>query len=544
MIRLVKHGVEARVFAGSGGRPAELLDGIKTTAPRAHHARWVAVAVLAFQLSRGKAIERSEVAVAAGLTGTPVTRQQVLESARELFATMVTTGLAHLSERTAQRLFTLSVSATAVLLPRLSRLVRAIADDVQLALDRNAGAETPRLFGRLCAADALARALLAAGDPPPLRLAGRPRTEYDLAGDLTLAGLGAYPWQTASGFEGVTALFWDVGNKRFLTWSASRPVTTPGRFTADAAYRTETIWNCGPAENLARSLVHLRAARVNPAGRLSVGKESTAELPGEPFDPTKVDFGDRLFTDWATLGAHAANTHPIGLAEFRPMDRVVVLKPAAWGERVFDELRQCFCWPVADAAGRVVTLTVPWNGVNENIVEFLEAVRPTIDRITHVVARLVTGPQGLSVEPLSLLGEGNPKGHRVFSPGFDRKLIESKNAALLEKLRAKYGKDRIPTTMGEDDDSPDGTVGAEETGGLVGLLREYESILEQVAEGGVRRGSDGNRVGELFRLLRDGGLTELIDPFTSEHPATALLLAGYVVGLHRAAVRATSALPG
>jgi len=160
----------------------------------------------------------------------------------------------------------------------------------------------------------------------------------------------------------------------------------------------------------------------------------------EQLTPSKVDFGDRVFDNWTALATHSANTYPIGLAEFRPMDRVVVLKPATWGDRVFDELRQCFCWPVEDAAGNEVVLTLPWNGVNESSIEFLEAVRPSIDKLTHVVARLISGPHGTTLEPVSLLGDGNPRNHRVFCPGFDRKFIESKNAGLLEKLRRSSGR--------------------------------------------------------------------------------------------------------
>jgi hypothetical protein len=289
---------------------------------------------------------------------------------------------------------------------------------------------------------------------------------------------------------------------------------------------------------LCRSLLHLRAARINPAGRLSAGKESTAEVLGQT-DPARVDFGDRVFDDWAALAGHAASTYPLGLAEFRPLERVVVLKPTAWGDRVFDELRQCFCWPISDAAGRELTLTLPWNGVNESAVEFLEAVRPTIDKLTHVVARIVTDAHGTSVEPLSLLGSGNPRNHRVFCPGFDRELIESRNAALLEKLRAKYGKDRIPTTMGDEDEAAESGPVGEDAGGLGGRLREYEALLLAAAESGVR-GAAAEPARELFQLLRTAGLTELIDPFAAEHPAAELLRAGYLVGLHRQAIRATA----
>lgn len=534
-IRLVQHDVEARLLPGDT-RPARLLDAVLTTAPKAQHTRWVLVAVLAFQLTRGKVIERPDAAAtAAAPAGAPVTRAQLLTSAREMFTVMVAGGLAHVSERTSQRLFTLSVSATALLLPRLARLVRAVADDVDLALARHAAADSARLFARLCAADALARALLAAGEPAPLRLAGRPRTEYDAVPDLVLAGVGAFPWESASGFEGVTALFWDMGSKRFLTWTASRPATTPGRFSSDGAYRSEVLWRCGPAEQLCRSLVSLRGARLNPAGRLSAAKESIAEAI-EPTDPARIDFGGRAFTDWAALGGYAAGTFPLGLAEEQPLDRIVVLKPAGWGERVFDESRQCLRWDVRDAAGGETALRLPWVGVNEPAVEFLEAVNPERDRLTHVVARVGFARSGMTLEPLALLGSGT---HRVLCPGFDRGRIVSRNAALLERLRKKYGRDRIPTTLGGDDEAPDAD-GPEAPGAVGARLREWEALLLGVAEAGTRRGATGGeRRAELLGFFRRVGFTELGDPWGDGDGirADALLRAGYLAGLYRDALR-------
>ncbi|HYH67068.1 MAG TPA: hypothetical protein VD866_20400 [Urbifossiella sp.] len=538
-IRLVSHDVEARLLPG-GTRPAQLLDAVLTTAPKAQHTRWVLVAVLAFQASRGKVIERREAASTADApAGSPVSRAQVLTAARELFAAMVGGGIAHVSERTSQRLFTLSVSATALLLPRLARLVRAVADEVDLALARHAAADPARLFARLYTADALAQSLQAAGEPPPLRLAGRPRTEYDAAPDLVLVGVGAFPWESASGFEGVTALFWDMENKRFLTWTASRPAATPGRFSSDASYRSEVLWRCGPAEQLCRSLVALRGGRLNPAGRLSTSKDSRAEAI-EPTDPARIDFGGRAFADWAALAAYAAGTFPLGLVEEQPLDRIVVLKPAGWGERVFDESRQCLRWDVRDAAGSEAELTVPWVGVNEPAVEFLEAVNPDRDRLTHVVARVGFARGGLTLEPLALLGAGTPNGgHRVLCPGFDRGRIVSRNAALLERLRAKFGRDRVPTTLGGDDDAPE--AGPDAPGAVGDRLREWEAVLLGVAEAGTRRGATGGeRRTELLGFFRRVGFTELGDPWADGETVTpdALLRAGYLAALHRDALRA------
>ena len=101
---------------------------------------------------------------------------------------------------------------------------------------------------------------------------------------------------------------------------------------------------------------------------------------------------------------------------------------------------------------------------------------------------------------MSLLGDGTPAGHRVLSPGFDRKFIVSKQAPLLDKLRAKYGKDRVPTTMTADDDleSADDAADAAVGGALAAALAECEGLIVQVAEAGVRRReSAASRFGEL-----------------------------------------------
>ena len=217
-----------------------LLDEVLTTAPKPLHKRFVVAAVLAFQQSRGRVLQPPDDA-RHRKGGRPRSRVEVADAARELLEGMIATGLAHPSERMVERLFTLSVSAVAVHLPRLGRLLRALADEVDRMLDRDAAADTARLFDQCGLAYALATALTATGPQIPIALAGRHRTQYDPVGDLRLAGLGAHPWRTASGYEGLTVLLWDRDGKRFLTWTASRPVGTAG-FSPTHAYRSESPW--------------------------------------------------------------------------------------------------------------------------------------------------------------------------------------------------------------------------------------------------------------------------------------------------------------
>jgi hypothetical protein len=445
-----------------------------------------------------------------------------------------------------ERLFTLSVSAVAVHLPRLGRLLRALADDVARVLARDAAADTARLFDRVALTDALARALAVAGPQAPVALVGQHRTQYDPAGDLKLAGVGAYPWQTASGFEGLTVLLWDQAGGRFLTWTVSRPVGSPGQLNLAQSYRTESPWSgSGPPERFSRAGFTLRQARVNPQGRLS-GTESSGVAELTPTDPGQIDFGGRTFTSWPALMSHALAQYPIGLTEKNPLDRLVVLRPSAWGERFFDELQQRFCWPVQDDGGRTVSVTLPWAGVNESAIEFLEAVKPDRDRVWAALCRLAFDGGALRIEPLALFSKGTPQGHRVLNPAFDRGLITPRHSTLLERLREKYGRDRITTVLSADDggdgDDPGPDMQEAAPPGLRARLAEAERWLLQVAEAGLGRLDEAlrERLRRLSGELDRAGLRELgqgIDALAQEAAtAGAVLWNGYLCRLHREAL--------
>lgn len=537
-IRLVGQEVEARVLPDQSKSSGKLLDSILTTAPRSQQQRWVLVAVLALQQSCGRSIELPDATAPVEVDGAPQTRPQLLGNVAELLAGMVATGLAHPSQRMVERLFTLSISAGALNLPRLGRLLRALADDVSLVLSREAAADTGRLFDRLCFAHALSRAL--AVPQPAALLLGRHRTQYDPAGDLQLAGVGAFPWQTASGYEGITVLFWDTASKRFLTWTTSRPTGNLGTFGMAQAFRHETIWSGGSPDQLCRSRFTLQQARLNPVGRLS-GAQSSSVAGTTPTDPAQLDLAGRSFTNWNALRQYARGTYPLGLDERNPLDRIVMLQPARWGERVFDELQQRLVWAISDEQGNTIPLILPWTGVNESAIEFLEAVKPERDQLQWVVVRLIHGSAGLQFEPLTLLGKGGPHGHCVLNPGFDRDLIASKQSALLAKLREKYGRDRIPTTItdgeGDADSDPTATL-ASLPPTMRTRLSEAEGLLLQLAESGMRRLNEATqkRLKQLTTAVNGLGLPELGQSLASLEEVGSpeqVLRCGYLCRLHR-----------
>jgi hypothetical protein len=508
-LRFVDHEVEARILPGTDTSASRLLDAILTTAPKSSHSRWVVATVLALQQHWGKSIEPQSTTILAEKGDSPRTRTEVLDAVRGLLETVVNTGLAHPSERLYERTVTLSISALSVQLPRLGRLLRSLADEVSLLLSRDAKGDTGRLLDRLCLTLALTQATISAGDSIPLALAGWPRTDYEPAGDLGLVGLAAFPWQTASGFRGLTLLLWDEQAKALRSWSTSRSTSTSGRFDLSQAYQTDVVWPGGGApETLCRSRFVLRAARMNYQGRLSAALGIAVEQC-KPAQPRQLDFAAITFRSWAKLGEHLRQLFPLGLRESQPLDSYAILYPSRWGPCVFNELMQQLSWTIADDVGNSLSLSLPWAPIHENAIEFLEQVRPDRDRLTAVVARLAFEPSGPSVEPVAIWSEGTPGGDYVLNPAFDLSRIQSKHFTMLDRLRQKYGRNVLSTTMQSEDEEPDWLLPAAQfPPELEKRFSDLEGLLSMWAERGTHRSSDTDsaRLRSIAHRLAQAGL--------------------------------------
>lgn len=539
VVRFPQHETEVRLIPKPWGRSiAALLDQFLTNSPKAFRRQWVAAAIMALRAEAGLPALSQEVAERETVENLQ-SRSQVLATTAELLQGMTRTGLAHPSDRMVQRLFTLSVSATGAHLPRLSRSLRAIADEVELLLSRDAQGNSDRLFDQLCLVHALTTAL-GATDRPSLDLVGRHRTEYEVVGDLQLTGAGAFPWRTASGFEGVTAFFWDGERERFWTWTESRPEDGPGIFNVENVYQASAPWMGSPAlSELCRRRFTLKNARANPQGRLSSSQQSTVESL-QPANTEPVVFGAREFQSWQRLVEYLQRNQPLGLALPDPLQRIVVVRPTQWGTRVFDETQQRLVWTLLDDLGLPLQMIVRWEAANEATIGFLESVKVDRDRLTGVICRVELQGTGLTAEPLVLLSDGTPNGDRLLNPGFDQRRIEVKQATLLERLRAKFGRGQISSTIAVDDDQTSAPNRTAHPPTIEFRLSELESRLLRLAETGMHQLDDLNRqqLNDLGNQLQRIGLSQLAEALrqlTASASPADLLWCRYVCRLHREA---------
>jgi hypothetical protein len=442
-------------------------------------------AVLAYQAARGQRQIAPEAAVLEAAAGAPRTRDEVLHSVGVVLREMVSLGLSRLSRSTEDRLRTLAVSAHGVDLPRLERMLRALADEVALSLGRDAQAASSNLLATAARIEALRSALA----HPSAELVGVHRSRYEKVGDIELIGLGARQWRTRSGYLGLTVYFWDRSMKNWVTWSESRPVTVPD-FDPANRYHQDGPWTgCQSPLQASRHVTRLMGTWRNRAGRLS-GRPATRCLVMAESDPAQVP---GVTTSWPELAARAGRLFAGGLKERSEQDQIVLLRPQHWGPPQFDAIRQELIQPVFDSAGHPLLLVVPHTPQTENAISILERHDPVATWGLLGLVRLHR--EQLAVEPVTL---------------YQHKLINLTLDGMPASASPGSTSGTAEEQEGEEPEQEEET--ATSASGLGMLLTQAAEQLEAIGEGGVRSARNIDRLRALAGQADALGLSSLARP--------------------------------
>jgi hypothetical protein len=292
-------------------------------------------------------------------------RQRLRASARRLFGESIELGLAHLSSGMHERYTTLAVWAQGAEYHRLALLLRRIADHIELLLDRAGGADEHRLLDEITLANALVDALEAAAAQglAPTELLGRARTRYDETGAMEVLGLGARPWRSASGYVGLTMLFWSARDG-FMSCTDARPESLHG-FDPIARYKAPGPWSgLGAPQRATGQRLSLVGAHLNEAMRLSARDSTSATVlsaDAAAWSASQL----RPWTRWADLMAtRGAQRSP--LSRPAPMQDWVFLQPSRIGPCRFDDARQTLVWPLWDVDGAALMAELRFDRFTED----------------------------------------------------------------------------------------------------------------------------------------------------------------------------------
>lgn len=476
-VRLMPSAIEIR-FVPGGGLEGMLL-------PKQHGKRAGVAAVLALRRSLGFEIPAAVAQQSlVELTGTPRTRKEILDSACSVLEDAISVGLSHASEMLVSRLVTLAVSAQGAQMPRVALALKTVSDEVKSILAREARADEARLLLVIGRVYALMDAIRSNSDN--VELAGTSRGQYVEVPEVELSGVGAYTWQTGSGYVGLTLIFWASASSEFLTWSYARPEIQ----RADARQR---FYGEGPWEGtqspkqVSTSVLKLRHARRTASGRLS-GSTKTSALVLSPVKPESLDFGDRLFRHWIELERYVASKRPLGLREPNPLDLIVVLQPAQLGGRTFDSITQTFRWEVFDELGGRLTLALPFRDWTKEAIAVLERLAPPENQMWRFVVKVASQDDELSIEPISILRAENSESP-VFHLAFDS-LPQAEDANAVRVTEADTSSEDQP----DDGDTPELLEPSLRGGAsLRNVLTEINRRLEAIAEAGMQTGMTAHR---------------------------------------------------
>ncbi|WP_193212074.1 hypothetical protein [Luteolibacter marinus] len=475
------------------------LDGVITSAAPRHARKYKAAAVLAYREAHGV---QSTPATADDIAPTthdislPVQLVRWLEDAVEL-------GLQHLTAHSSGVARVLAMSCRTGGLHRPALELERVAQGIDWQLARHASADSAVLLESMARLHALASALARPGAHAPADLTGRARSRYAEGTALDLLGVGVYPWQTGSGYRGISVIFHD--GSRYLSWSEVRPKDVDEGFQPEHRYKGPGPWaGSGTIQALASSRLTLKQPKVSDEGRLGSGDGTTAvqvrpDLPGDRELP--------VHRRWPEL--HEARPATAGLRRSQPLDHLVLIEPAAWGKPEFDQVEQRLRLPITDEDGAVSDVVLPYDKLSAGAVAFLENF--DFGAGSYRLLAFVNPRHDAGLMPLTLFGDGRrwdlwfqppPPANRL--RGFGRMLGS-----------------RIAAWLGDHDDPAAAPAPPE----FVAFLKPMQSELRAKAESGLHLVRDPGRLDRLAADCQRAGLAEL---------GTALMTASSSPGLLRA----------
>jgi hypothetical protein len=384
---------------------------------------------------------------------------------------------------------------------------------VKSILRREARADEARVLLFISRTYALMDAIRAGGETPGLELTGAHRSHYVDVPELELSGVGAYTWQTGSGFRGLTVLFWANQTKEFLSWSDTRPDEL--RFDERQRFYSEGPWDGTQSpQQVASSHLKLRNARRSAAGRISSSTKTSALVLSKTA-PQSIEFGDRLFTSWQLLRRYVFHKQPLGLREPGPLELIAVLEPYGFGSRAFDPISQAFTWEVYDVSGQPLTMSLPFRNWTKESINILETLSPPASARWRFVVRPGLNDDQLFVEPISIL-RAEVSDSPVFNLAFD--VLQPGSGEEINDVTEEF--EYVPSVLG-----------------LSRVIDEMNSRLEAIAEAGVQSATGSHR--EWFAKSQaeahDLGLTTLakvLQTLSQSPTPDVILKARFLTNLH------------
>lgn len=293
----------------------------------------------------------------------------VVAEAKSLIAEILGIGLAKLSQTICTRLELLAIAAHNGNLPRVEKDIRGIHGELNLFFQRHVKFSTEGLLDRLSRVYLSLLALEKTDHTEAKKqLLGSFKSKYHMVPQLSLYALGANPWETRSGYKGITYYFYSLTDQQVYTYTEARPVYYEGiSFSFKDSYKGKVPWGgLISMEELSHSQVILTQAKTNREQRLSSSEETRLTIvPRDNIE--ELDLGKVFVCDWSSDWKDAA-----GDMFETAMDSVFILKAKQFNQVDFDQKTQELILTIEDEQCHSLQLSISYQGEFARNIRHLE----------------------------------------------------------------------------------------------------------------------------------------------------------------------------
>lgn len=293
---------------------------------------------------------------------------------QKLIREILRIGIARLPQSYAAQLETMAAAAHSGNLPEIERSLRGILGELNLFWERHVRFSMPMLLDRLTRL-LLSLELLAKEQLPVVQqaqLIGKFRSKFYRTAHLHLYGLGAEPWESRSGYRGITYYCYCFDDQQIYTYSDIRPMYyDDNQFTYSSQYTSTSPWMTGLSlRQFSGSEMNVEGMKVNEERRLSAGEGAKLTLlPRRAVE--EVDFG-RLIQQEIDADYRALYQPALFSAPSSPL---VMIRISELMGTIYDQRNQSLLISARLEQDRAIELALPYKAEWATAVSKLEQGR-------------------------------------------------------------------------------------------------------------------------------------------------------------------------
>lgn len=332
---------------------------------------------------------------------------ELLRTADDFLVDVMVKGVVCAGENDVTAAAQLSVRLDAQGAGNLSRAFRRLSADFENLLEKNAAFSQLEVFAALSRLHNTVTLLLRSPGDSALvvSLIEGNRSEYYTTPSGTFTGLGAYPWQTRSGYFGITAFLYHHEKQRVCAYT----VSMAGFYERTAGYSSmqslKAMFTRGEHWDSQLSLETISASRMtlgnyksNFLNRLSSGKQTVCSLR-ERTRPADVR---ELPCAAEPGGAAPPEPEPYAYFSKKRPEEVVAVRAVGIVRMEFDRVDQVLRFGLLGADGASADAELAFSELNEPAIRYLER----LGKKGEFSERYFICLRRRALVPVSVVGEG------------------------------------------------------------------------------------------------------------------------------------------